>query len=52
MSSPERAAEVLEEHKAILQAIIDRDADRAEKLMTEHVRNASINLLRHEGEIK
>lgn len=52
MSSPERAAEVLQEHKAILQAIIDRDADRAEKLMTEHVRNAFINLLRHEGEIK
>lgn len=47
MSSPERAAEVLEEHKAILQAIIDRDADRAEKLMTEHVRNASLNLLKH-----
>ncbi|MDI9500680.1 MAG: GntR family transcriptional regulator [Acetivibrionales bacterium] len=47
MSSPERAAEVLQEHKAILQAIIDRDADRAEKLMTEHVRNASLNLLKH-----
>ncbi|NMA33089.1 MAG: GntR family transcriptional regulator [Clostridiaceae bacterium] len=52
MSSPERAAEVLSEHKAIMQAIIDRDADRAEKLMTEHVRNASLNLLKHEGEIK
>ena len=47
MSSPERAAEVLQEHKAILQAIIDRDADRAEKLRTEHVRNASLNLLKH-----
>ncbi len=48
MSSPERAAAALEEHKAIMQAIIDRDADRAEKLMTEHVRNASLNLLKHE----
>jgi len=47
MSSPERAAAALEEHKAIMQAIIDRDADRAEKLMTEHVRNASLNLLKH-----
>lgn len=46
MSSPERAAEVLQEHKAILQAIIDRDADRAEKLMTQHVKNASLNLLK------
>lgn len=46
MSNPERAAEVLKEHKAILQAIVDRDADRAEKLTTEHVRNASLNLLK------
>jgi len=47
MNSPERAAAMLEEHKAILQAIIERDADKAEKLTTEHVRNASINLLKH-----
>jgi len=46
MSSPKRAMEVLKEHKAILQAIIDRDADRAEKLTTQHVKNASMNLLR------
>src|SRR5690606_24657443 len=46
MSSPERAAAALEEHKAIMQAIIDRDADRAEKLMTQHVKNASLNLLK------
>ena len=46
MCSPERAAAALEEHKAIMQAIIDRDADRAEKLMTQHVKNASLNLLK------
>jgi len=49
MSSPRRAREVLEEHKAILQAIIDRDANRAEMLTTQHVRNASMNLLREEA---
>lgn len=46
MSSPGRAMEVLEEHKAILQAIIDKDTFKAEKLTTEHVRNASSNLLK------
>ncbi len=46
MSSPVRAMEVLEEHRAILQAIIDKDAGKAERLTTEHVRNASSNLLR------
>lgn len=46
MSSPERAAEVLEEHKAILQAIIDGDGYKAERLTTEHVKNASVNLIK------
>jgi DNA-binding GntR family transcriptional regulator len=41
-----RAMEVLEEHKAILQAIIDKDAYKAERLTTEHVRNASSSLLK------
>ncbi len=50
-SSPGRAQKVLEEHKAILQAIMDRDPERAEKLTTEHVRNASINLLKQSGEM-
>ncbi len=45
MSSPKRAEEVLQEHKAILQAIVDKDADKAEQLTTQHVRNASQNLL-------
>jgi len=42
--SPGRAQKALEEHKAIFKAIQDRDADRAEKLTTEHVRNAGINV--------
>lgn len=48
MNSPVRAKAVLEEHKAILKAIIDKDQDRAEKLTTEHVRNASENLIKNE----
>lgn len=46
MSSPGRAMKVLGEHKAILQAIIDKDAQKAERLTTEHVSNASSNLLK------
>ncbi len=50
MSSPNRAMEVLNEHKAIMQAIIDKDAARAEMLTTEHVKNASESLLKHKVE--
>ena len=46
LNSPDRAQKALEEHKAILKAIEERDADKAERLTTEHVRNASINLLK------
>ena len=49
LGSPGRAQKVLEEHKAILQAILEKDPDRAEKLTTEHVRNASNNLLKNRG---
>ena len=42
--SPDRAQKALEEHKAIFNALNERDADKAEKLMTEHVRNARMNL--------
>lgn len=45
-SDPERARKVLEEHRAILQALMERDAEKAERLTTEHVRNASMNLLK------
>lgn len=47
LGSPGRAQKVLEEHKAILQAIIEHDADKAERLTTEHVKNASINLIKY-----
>jgi DNA-binding FadR family transcriptional regulator len=45
ISSPGRAQKVLDEHKAILQAIAKHDSETAERLTTEHVRNASINIL-------
>jgi len=44
LEAPGRARKVLEEHQAILQAIIDKDSDKAEKLTTEHIRNARINM--------
>lgn len=46
LNNPERANMVLSEHKSILQAIIEKDASKAERLTTEHVRNAKINLLK------
>ncbi len=42
---PGRAKMVLEEHKAVLEAIRCRDGEKAERLTTDHVRNASINLI-------
>jgi DNA-binding GntR family transcriptional regulator len=50
LNSPGRAKLVLEEHKAILQAIMEHDAGKAERLTTDHVRNASINLLKQQKE--
>lgn len=48
---PGRAQKALEEHKAILQAIMERDPEKAEKLTTEHIMNASSNLLMNLNEI-
>jgi len=42
---PGRAQRALEEHKAVLEAIRNRDAEKAEKKMTEHLQNARLNLL-------
>ncbi|MDP4094770.1 MAG: GntR family transcriptional regulator [Bacillota bacterium] len=53
LASPGRAQKALEEHRAILQAIIERNAEKAEKLTTEHVKNASknfISLVKNKGE--
>jgi len=36
--SPGRAKKVLEEHKAIYEAVVARDADRAEQMTKEHVK--------------
>ena len=46
LNNPERAQLALEEHKAILQAITEHDAEKAERLTTLHVKNASMNLLK------
>ena len=50
LNNPERARLVLEEHKAILQAIMEHDAGKAERLTTDHVRNANMNLLKRKQE--
>jgi len=52
LSTPGRAQRVLEEHKAILKAIMERDAQKAERLTNEHIKNASINFLKHKKEIE
>jgi DNA-binding GntR family transcriptional regulator len=49
---PGRAALVLDEHKAIYQAILDRDPERAEKLTVQHISNANRNLLKHKENMK
>lgn len=46
-ASPGRAQGALEEHKAILEAMMERDSKRAEELMVQHVKNASMNLLKN-----
>lgn len=46
LSSPARAKKVLDEHRAILRAIIEGDGEKAERLTTEHVKNAALNLIK------
>lgn len=46
LNSPGRAEKAFEEHTAIFKALSEGDAEKAEKLTTEHVRNASINLIK------
>ncbi len=45
-ATPGRALKVLKEHEAILKAISERKPDEAEKLTTDHVKNASINMIK------
>ncbi|MCX5901755.1 MAG: GntR family transcriptional regulator [Proteobacteria bacterium] len=46
IAAPGRAEQALAEHKAVLQAIRERDGEKAESLTAEHIRNASLNLLK------
>jgi len=41
-----RAEEALAEHRSIYQAITEKDAEKAEKLTIEHIKKASLNLLK------
>ncbi|WP_186382984.1 GntR family transcriptional regulator [Amycolatopsis acidiphila] len=43
----ERAAVAIEQHRAILDALREQDAERAERLMREHVESARLFALRH-----
>ena len=51
LSKQERAERSVAEHEAIYQAIVQRDADLADRLLTEHVRNALTSILEKEKEI-
>ena len=44
VTNPARAEKSIEEHKCILQAIKDKDADKAEQLANEHMMNVMKNL--------
>lgn len=52
ISNMKRQKEAIEEHQKILNAVENRDAELAEKLMCEHMENAKITLTREiKGEI-
>ena len=51
LSKQERAERSVAEHEAIYQAIVQRDADLADRLLTEHVRNALTSIMEKEKEI-
>ena len=48
MQERSRAVKSVEEHKAIYEAIAERDADKAERLMVEHVEHALKNIMEKE----
>jgi DNA-binding GntR family transcriptional regulator len=50
LSEAGRALEVVDELNAIVQAVSDRDADRAASLTAQHVRNASVTALHSLGD--
>ncbi|KPU44199.1 HTH-type transcriptional regulator McbR [Oxobacter pfennigii] len=45
LRTPGRPQEALEEHKQIIDAFINRDAENAERLVTQHIINSSRNLM-------
>jgi DNA-binding GntR family transcriptional regulator len=47
LETPGRAQKVFEEHKAIFKAIFARDPNLAEKLTTEHIKNAALNIIKN-----
>ena len=49
LTSPDRARKALEEHRAIYEAIASRDAENAEALTVQHVRNAYASILTAAG---
>lgn len=45
LKSPGRSQEALKEHRKIVEAFINRDYEKAEKMVTEHIVNSSRNLV-------
>ena len=46
LSQQDRATQSVAEHEAIYEAIVRRDADEADRLLTEHVKNALENIIK------
>ncbi len=49
VENPQRAERSVAEHRAILDAIAERDPDQAENAMTQHIKNAQESFLRRLG---
>lgn len=47
LSDNERGREAVQEHRQIMEAIQEKDADRAEELATLHIRNAYANMVKN-----
>ena len=48
LSGQQRAEQSYDEHRAILQAVVNRDGDEAERLLRRHIENARDNILGRE----
>ncbi|MFT4726569.1 MAG: DNA-binding GntR family transcriptional regulator [Granulosicoccus sp.] len=46
LGDPKRAATAIKEHRALIQAIEKRDADKAESIMSQHLQNAQRSRIR------